>query len=92
VQLTDVASFHPLFLKERVIASVRLLITALMDLCGTQVVLQLLIRSDKPACCLMGVLFHSGGGKRTQGELVPFPDLHNSRVGLRPCAISITLS
>ena len=75
MQLTDVASFHPLFLKERVIASVRLLITALMDLCGTQVVLQLLIRSDKPACCLMGVLFHSGGREENTGRIGAFPRL-----------------
>lgn len=61
------------FLSKGVIASV--LIMALMDLCGTQVALQLLIHSDKQACCLMGALFHSGGGGESTGRIGAFPRL-----------------
>lgn len=73
--LPDVASFWPLFLKDGLTANVRLLIMALTDLCATQVVLQLLIHSDKSACCLMGVLFCLGGRGENTGRTGAFPRL-----------------
>lgn len=89
----DVASFRPLLLKEQVITHLRFLIMALTETCVEHKLFcsYLFIQTSQPAA--WWVFFFTGGRSWGHREnLMPFPDLHNGRLGSRPRAIPIALS